>query len=148
MKLNGDTYRAGGMTALLDAVGKTIDEVGTRLANEADENRPEKVIFLVITDGQENSSREYKLDQIQEKIKHQEEKYQWEFVFMGSTPEAFTGGKATFGHRTSHSYAGQSAGQMLGAAGNAVRCFRSGGTRDDVQASVAETATKDDVSKA
>ena len=69
MKLTNDTYRTGGMTALLDAVGRTIHEVGTKLAEEAEENRPEKVIFLVITDGHENSSREYTLAKLKESIK-------------------------------------------------------------------------------
>ena len=89
--LDAKTYMAGGMTALLDAVGKTMDEVGFRLHNTNEADRPGKVLFLIITDGEENSSREYTLDQIREKIKLQQEAYKWDFVFLGANQDAFAG---------------------------------------------------------
>ncbi|MCK9447121.1 VWA domain-containing protein [bacterium] len=91
-KLDNHTYQPGGMTALLDAVGKSIDEVGKRLANIPEEDRPGKVIFMIVTDGEENSSREYKIDKIKEKIIHQTDVYKWEFVFMGADQDAWTTG--------------------------------------------------------
>jgi uncharacterized protein YegL len=89
--LNNNTYIAGGMTALLDAIGKTIDEVGARLHKTPESDRPEKVIFLIITDGEENSSKEYRLEQIKEKIKIQQESFKWAFVYLGANQDAFLG---------------------------------------------------------
>jgi hypothetical protein len=91
-KLNGKTYFPGSMTALLDAVGKSIDEVGKRYDALKKKDKPGKVIFLVITDGEENSSKEYKLEQIKEKTKNRQEKDKWEFVFMGANQDAWAAG--------------------------------------------------------
>lgn len=81
--LNEETYVPRGWTALLDAVGKTINTVGERLSKMPDEKRPGTVIFLIITDGMENSSKEFKAGKVKEMVKHQTDKYQWSFVFMG-----------------------------------------------------------------
>ena len=77
-------YSADGMTAMNDAIGKAIDTTGARLAamNEAD--RPAKVLFVIITDGEENASHEYSYGKIAEMIKHQREVYNWEFMFLGA----------------------------------------------------------------
>jgi len=88
-KLDEYSYIPGGTTALLDAVGRTIDAVGERLANTPEEERPDKVLVCIITDGLENASREYKKDQIKERIKHQSEKYNWEFIYLGANQDAF-----------------------------------------------------------
>ena len=92
--LNNTTYFPGGGTALLDAVGKIIDEVGKRLSNTVDEEKPEKVILLIMTDGEENSSKEYNLEQVKEKIKHQKEKYNWDVIFMGADQDAWAAGSS------------------------------------------------------
>lgn len=89
-KLSTSTYVPGGFTALLDAVGRTIDEVGKRLADTPEDERPERVVMAIITDGQENSSREYNCKTVTDKIKHQEENYQWEVVFLAAGKEAMT----------------------------------------------------------
>lgn len=83
-----ETYRPGGCTALLDAVGKTIDEVGERFHKTPEADRPERVLFVVLTDGQENSSREYNRKQILDKIAHQRDVCKWEFVFLVAGQEA------------------------------------------------------------
>lgn len=83
-ELDSNTYNPGGMTALLDAVGKTIDETGRRLAETPGHKRPGKVIFVILTDGQENSSKEYTFDIVKDKIEHQRNKYNWEFLFLGA----------------------------------------------------------------
>ena len=88
--LTTKTYKPGGMTALLDAVGKTIDEVGRRLADTPENEKPEKVIFMVLTDGEENSSREYTKEQVKEKTEHQTNNYQWEFIFIGADQDAWS----------------------------------------------------------
>jgi uncharacterized protein YegL len=82
-------YEPMGTTALLDAVGKTIDETGERLAGLPEESRPENVIVAILTDGHENASSQYSLAKVREKIRHQKEKYSWEFIFMGANQDAF-----------------------------------------------------------
>ena len=82
-ELTAKTYIPMGGTALLDAVGDTIDSVGKRLKNTDPDKRPDKVIFVIMTDGEENSSLKFKHKDIKEKIEHQTEKYSWEFVFIG-----------------------------------------------------------------
>lgn len=86
--LTTGTYVPSGFTALLDAVGRTIDEVGKRLATTAEADRPERVVMVIITDGQENSSREYRRQTVMDKIQHQTDKYQWEFVFLAAGKDA------------------------------------------------------------
>lgn len=82
--LNIDTYVPGGMTALLDAMGKAINQTGTRLATIPEPDRPGKVILVVLTDGQENSSHEFSKAKIAEMVQHQEEKYGWKVIFLSS----------------------------------------------------------------
>jgi hypothetical protein len=86
--LTGREYFTRGSTALLDTVGKTINDVGKRLNEMPEAQRPGKVIFVITTDGLENASKEYSYDQVQKMITHQSEKYQWEFVFMGANIDA------------------------------------------------------------
>ena len=90
--LNTVSYRCNGCTALLDAMGTTIDALGARLAALPEEERPSKVIVLVVTDGEENSSRKFTLAQIKDKVVHQREVYNWEFVFMGANIDAIGAG--------------------------------------------------------
>ena len=83
-KLTEDEYYVRGTTALLDAVGKTILDVGYRLAKTKEDRRPGKVIFVITTDGMENASSEFTYGKVKELIQHQQEKYNWEFIFMGA----------------------------------------------------------------
>jgi hypothetical protein len=85
--LNETNYTTRGSTALLDAVGKTILDIGARLANTKEEDRAEKIIFVITTDGQENASKEFNHVKIKEMITHQREVYKWEFVFFGANIE-------------------------------------------------------------
>lgn len=86
--LNAETYQPRGYTALLDAIGRTINEVGAKLAQTAESERPNKVLFVIITDGEENSSREFNKAKINEMITHQKQKYSWEFLFIGANQDA------------------------------------------------------------
>ncbi len=86
--LTDKEYFARGMTALLDAVGLTIQSVGARLAATPEAERPGKVIFVITTDGLENASHEYTADQVREMITHQQEKYDWNFIFLGANMDA------------------------------------------------------------
>ena len=77
-------YTPRGCTALYDAIGKTIDIVGEELATMDEDERPSKVLFVVQTDGEENVSMEFSQTTITEMIKHQTDKYNWEFIFLGA----------------------------------------------------------------
>jgi uncharacterized protein YegL len=87
-KLTSREYFVRGTTALLDAVGKTILDVGLRLSQTNEEERPGKIIFVITTDGMENASREFTYKKIKELISHQQEKYNWEFIFLGANIDA------------------------------------------------------------
>lgn len=78
-----------GNTALLDAVGRAIVETGERLKAMAEADRPGLVVFVIVTDGQENSSQEFKLAKIKEMIQHQQDAYKWQFTFLSSGLDAF-----------------------------------------------------------
>lgn len=78
-----------GMTALLDAVGRAIVETGERLAAMPEPDRPGLVVFVIVTDGQENSSKEYAKPQIKEMIERQQNNYKWQFTFLGANQDAF-----------------------------------------------------------
>lgn len=86
--LTDKEYYVRGMTALLDAVGKTINEVGDRLNKTKEEDKPSKVIMIITTDGQENNSKEFNSQQIKDMITRQTEKYNWQFMFLGANIDA------------------------------------------------------------
>ena len=93
--LTNKTYSpTGSSTAYLDALGRAINETGRRLRSLSESERPEKVIVVVITDGFENSSKEFTKATINDMIKHQEQTYNWQFVFLGANFDAVTEGKA------------------------------------------------------
>lgn len=77
-------YSPGGCTAMNDGIGTAIDEIGKWLSDMDESERPSKNMIVIMTDGQENASKEYDFDVVKEKIKHQEEKYSWTFVYMGT----------------------------------------------------------------
>lgn len=81
-------------TALLDAIGRTVSSIGAKFKNLPENERPGKVIFLIITDGLENASKEYTKLQIKEMIKLQQETYKWEFVFLGANQDAIAEAQA------------------------------------------------------
>lgn len=87
-KLTEATFQPRGMTALFDAVGRTINSVGNRLASTAEEERPDKVLFVIMTDGFENASHEFAASKISEMINHQRNVYKWEFMFIGANQDA------------------------------------------------------------
>ena len=91
--LNQDTYVPRGSTALLDAVGKTIDAVGERLAATAESEKPSQVIVSILTDGYENASQTYSKPKVAEMIQHQTEKYNWAFEFQAANMDAFAAAK-------------------------------------------------------
>ena len=84
MPITGKEYYVRGSTALLDAVGRTIDKIGNAQKYTAQEEQAEKVIFVITTDGMENASREYGYEKVRQMVERQKEKYCWEFIFLGA----------------------------------------------------------------
>lgn len=81
-------YYVRGCTALLDAVGGAIHHIGNVHKYAREEDRPEKTLFVITTDGMENASREYTYEKVKEMIERQKEKYGWEFLFLGANIDA------------------------------------------------------------
>ncbi len=81
-------YYVRGCTALLDAVGGAIHHIGNIHKYAREEDRPEKTIFVITTDGLENASRVYSYDRVKKMVERQKEKYGWEFLFLGANIDA------------------------------------------------------------
>ena len=81
-------YYVRGCTALLDAVGGAIHHIGNVHKYAREEDRPEKTLFIITTDGMENSSRRYTYGQVKHMVERQKEKYGWEFLFLGANMNA------------------------------------------------------------
>ena len=81
-------YEVRGCTALLDAVGGAIHHIGNVHKYAREEDRPEKTLFVITTDGMENASRKYSYEKLRAMIDRQKEKYGWEFLFLGANIDA------------------------------------------------------------
>lgn len=81
-------YFVRGTTALLDAVGKTINKLVNVQRHTAKEEQAEHVMFVITTDGMENASREFDYAKVSKMIEHQKKKYGWEFIFLGANIDA------------------------------------------------------------
>lgn len=105
-KLTLEQYVPRGGTPLHDAIGRTIDGLGTTLGKQKESERPGKVVIVILTDGLENASHEYTSARIAEMIKHQREVYKWEFIFLGANQDAIlTGERLNIPAMNSVSYA-------------------------------------------
>lgn len=91
--LTKDTYQPSGWTSLNDALAQTIIEVGNKLAAKKEEDRPGKISVLIMTDGAENTSKEFGgskgFSKVREMVGHQKDKYSWDFTFIGANMDAF-----------------------------------------------------------
>lgn len=87
-KMTDKQYYVRGCTALLDAVGGAIHHIGNVHKYAREEDRPEKTVFIITTDGMENASRKYNYDKVRRMIERQKEKYGWEFIFLGANIDA------------------------------------------------------------
>ena len=81
-------YYARGSTALLDAIGGAIHHIGNVHKYAREEDRPEKTIFVITTDGYENASRKYSSDRVKQMVERKKQKYGWEFIFLGANIDA------------------------------------------------------------
>ena len=86
--MSREDYYVRGCTALLDAVGRAIHHIGNVHKYAREEDRPEKTLFVITTDGMENASREYTYDRLKVMIERQKEKFGWEFIFLGANIDA------------------------------------------------------------
>lgn len=84
ISLRDEDYVTSGWTPLYDATCETIDELGVKLAKMPEVARPDKVLVVILTDGEENRSQRFKLQDVKSKIQHQENTYNWNFVFLGA----------------------------------------------------------------
>jgi len=130
-KFSDASYVPAGSTALLDAIGRTIDSVNTRIDATPKKQQPKKVIMAIITDGLENCSTDFTKKQIKEKIEQQKSKKSWEFVFIGANQDAFDeGGRLGVVSASTCNYTANSVGTQAAycALSAHTRSFRSGGT--------------------
>ncbi len=127
-------YEVGGSTALLDAIGTTIDKIDNVQKHTAEDYRAEKVMFVIITDGEENSSREYSAEKVKRQIEQQKMKHGWEFVFLGANIDAVqTAGRFGIGADRALNYLADSEGTELNfrVMANAVTSLRREGKVDE-----------------
>ena len=93
-------YQVGGTTALLDAIGGAVHHIKNVHKYAREEDRPEKTVFVITTDGMENASREYTYDGVSRMVAEQQENG-WEFLFLGANMDAISAAKS-FGIRSDH----------------------------------------------
>lgn len=86
--LSDKDYDVRGCTALLDAIGGAIHHIGNVHKYAREEDRPYKTLFIITTDGMENSSKRYTYDKVKEMVERQKQKYGWEFLFLGANMDA------------------------------------------------------------
>jgi len=90
--LDDTTYLPKGATAILDAIGISVDRLGEKLYQAPEDKRPEKVIVAILTDGLENASGEYTYEQVADKVREQQAMYNWEFVLLAANQDAVVTG--------------------------------------------------------
>lgn len=141
--MNDRQYSVRGCTALLDALGGAIHHIGNVHKYAREEDRPEKTIFIITTDGMENSSRQYSYDRVKEMVERQREQYNWEFLFLGANIDAIeVAGRFGIAANRAVNYESDGAGTRLNyqAMANAVSGIRSckSRKREDVDEIIAE----------
>lgn len=120
-------YFVRGSTALLDAIGRTIDTLIRAQRNADREHRAERVIFVITTDGMENASREYDSARVKAMIERQKNRYGWEFLFLGANIDAIeTAGRFGIASNCAQNYCADEEGTRLNyrAMSEAVLSFR------------------------
>lgn len=88
VELDTTSYVPRGSTALLDAIGRTIDDLGAKLGATPEAQRPGQVIIAILTDGMENASTQFSWQQVSARIRRQTDIYQWQFLFLGANQDA------------------------------------------------------------
>lgn len=125
----------GGTTALLDAIGRTINSIGERLSGMPEEERPEKVLIAIMTDGYENASQEFTREQIREMIERQENDYNWVFMYLGANQDAFAVAQSfgiSMNNAMNYAFTAQDMNRATKSIGNAATVYRSASFAGDV----------------
>lgn len=142
-ELSRKNYIPSGGTPLLDTIAETIVRTGKALAAMPESLRPEKVLFVIITDGEENESRVYNHQRVMEMIQHQSIVYKWEFMYLGANQDAIAVG-ATFGvsaaRSMSYGTSKQEVHDTYHVLASKTMAFRSAGNAAEVQAALNFTA--------
>jgi len=134
-RLDNKNYRPRGMTALLDAVGKTVTDFEAKdVLKDGD-----KVLVIVQTDGRENSSSEFRLEQISTMIEEREATKKWSFVFLGAGPDVWTqAGSMGFQRANTVSYGRASTRSSYSGMSRATKSFAGGASGQTVSSTIAE----------
>ena len=122
-------YYVRGCTALLDAIGRTIQKIANAQKHTAPAQRADKVLFVITTDGYENASREYSYDQIRRMVEREKTEYDWEFLFLGANIDAIsTARRFGIGADRADNYHADSQGTQLNyqVVSETVSCMRAG----------------------
>jgi len=132
-ELTRETFVPRANTPLLDAIGRGINDLEKSLADKTEAERPSRVVMVLITDGQENASREFRKDQIEKMIKEKQEKAAWQFVFLSADLDAI-GDALASGVRAASTLAHDKDSHGVGAAwaalSRSVADYRSGNKED------------------
>lgn|ERR1044072_32309 len=118
-----------GMTALTDGIGKVVSDFGAELAALPEDERPGNVVVVIVTDGGENSSREYTIERVNEIITEQQDKYNWKFLFLAAGQDAIaTGAGYGLGAASTITYTTDNYAGTVSTASSLVTNLRSTGT--------------------
>jgi hypothetical protein len=138
-ELTRKTYIPSGGTPLLDTIAETINRTGKALKSIPESLRPEKVLFVIITDGEENESRVYNHQRVMEMIQHQSIVYKWEFMYLGANQDAIQVG-ASFGinanRSMSYGVSADAIGSTYGVLASKTMAFRSASNAAEAQAAL------------
>lgn len=149
-KLTDRQYFVRGCTALLDAVGGAIHHIGNVHKYAREEDRPEKTIFVITTDGMENASCRYSYDQIKKMIKRQQKKYGWEFIFIGANIDAYSeAGRLGIKKSRTANYVHDDigTGTVYGGVAKAVCSIMMAASVDDVEECLEESGWNDEINE-
>ncbi|MBO5604890.1 MAG: VWA domain-containing protein [Acidaminococcaceae bacterium] len=146
-ELTEKEYYARGCTALLDAVGRSVKHIRKVQKNLPEEEKPEKTIVVITTDGEENSSYEYSLEKVKRLLSRMQEKHKWEFLFLGANIDAVTAaGRIGISARHAVRYKSDRHGTALNykVVGEAMCCMRrmDAALADDWKAEIEEDVAK------
>jgi hypothetical protein len=129
--IDGWTLQPRGMTALLDSMGKAITQVGEGLAARPEEDRPSKVIFVIVTDGLENSSSEWTREKVFEHVQRQTDEWAWQFVFSAANQDAVAvGSKLGVRNNMNYQHTGAGTRSAYASMSASIGSFRGGETEN------------------
>lgn len=149
-RLTRESYQPWGMTALIDVVCLTINATGARLAAMPEHLRPDRVVMVIVTDGHDNESKEFKdftsgdqFSKMNAMIKHQKEKYNWAFMFLGANQDSFANAKKYgigAGNSSNFAYSAKGIGDAMLISTRGLRTSKADGLNENLLTSAAPDA--------